>query len=80
MDFLAIYIKESKKSSDANTNTMELIKGLLKSMQVAHQDKNLILFERVKTVIAMLTRGGNNIEQGGADQVKENKIVMTELM
>jgi len=64
---------------------LEIIKGLLKSLQIAHSDHNAILFERIKTVISMMTRGpqGQIKTTGGTDEdesIKENKIVMTELM
>lgn len=37
--------------------SLDIIKGLLKGLQVAHADKNTILFERIKTVISMMARG-----------------------
>ncbi len=67
---------------------MEIIKGLLKGLQIAHQDRNMILFERIKTVISMMARGQQGqtkiANQTDEDEegagIKENKIVMTELM
>jgi hypothetical protein len=51
---------------------------------VAHSDRNLILFERIKTVISMMARGPQavaaEIEEASDESIKENKIVMTELM
>jgi hypothetical protein len=65
-------------------DSLEIIKGLLKSLQVAHSDNNAILFERIKTVIAMMAKGPQMQGASGAteeeDSIKENKIVMTELM
>lgn len=87
LDFVAIYIKEMKKAQlesvtkdgEQHFESLEVIKGLLKSLQVAHSDRNMILFERVKTVISMMARGPQKkTEEQGS--IKENKIVMTELM
>jgi hypothetical protein len=61
---------------------------------VAHTDRNAILFERIKTVISMMARGpqqqtgqasgkageSDNEDNEGGVGIKENKIVMTELM
>ena len=47
-------MKKSQKSYD----TLKLIKGLLKALQVAHVDKNTILFDRIKTVLTLIARGG----------------------
>lgn len=76
-----------------NMESLDIIKGLLKALQVAHSDRNMILFERLKTVISMMSRGGSTTnvafqnegcEHDGEDAeeegIKENKIVMTELM
>lgn len=102
---MAIYIKEMKKHQvenggkgikrDEHLDSLDIIKGLLKGLQVAHSDRNAILFERIKTVISMMAKGPqtggtqkiplaeDEVESGDADDVdgiKENKIVMTELM
>jgi len=62
LDFLAIYVKEMKKAenSEKPIDSHKLIKGLLKGLQVAHQDKNTILFDRIKTVLTMLAKGSQN--------------------
>jgi hypothetical protein len=86
LDFVAIYIKETKKqpSNKHALESLDIIKGLLKGLQVAHSDRNIILFERIKTVISMMARGPQVIsgegEEASDDSIKENKIVMTELM
>ena len=88
LDFVAIYIKEMKKKQSASLESLDIIKGLLKGLQVAHADKNTILFERIKTVISMMARGpqgqskladDSDGEEDG-ESIKESKIVMTELM
>ena len=96
LDFVAIYIKEMKKQQEhvqqqnsQHLDSLDIIKGLLKGLQVAHSDRNMILFERIKTVISMMARGPQNTkledsdeneEEGEKSGIKENKIVMTELM
>jgi hypothetical protein len=61
LDFISIYIKEMTKrnehSKDSKFDSIDLIKGLLKAMQVAHADKNAILFERIKSVISIMAKG-----------------------
>lgn len=66
----------------------------MKGLQVAHTDRNTILFERIKTVISMMAKGpqqqqqvngaaaqdSENEGEGSGAGIKENKIVMTELM
>jgi len=72
LDFIAIFVKENKKDG-ATYDSMKLIKGLLKSLQIAHQDKNTILFERIKTVLAMIARGGQAGLKVGGFSVEEKK-------
>ena len=50
LDFIAIYVQEMK-NEEKQLDSLKLIKGLLKSLQVAHADKNTILFNRIKTVL-----------------------------
>jgi hypothetical protein len=42
----------------SSLDSLEIIKGLLKGLSVAHADRNMILFERIKAVISMMARGG----------------------
>jgi len=37
-----------------------MIKGLLKGLSVAYTDKNTALFDRIKTVLAMIARPGSS--------------------
>ena len=65
LDFVAIYIKEVKKEGSQRNNeqhldSLEIIKGLLRGLQVAHLDRNMILFERIKSVISMMARGSGS--------------------
>lgn len=59
LDFLAIYIKEMKKKQNQSKSfdSLSIIKGLLKALQVAHADKNSMLFDRIKSVISILAKG-----------------------
>lgn len=88
LDFIAIYVREMKKSSK-HFDTLKLIKGLLKALQVAHSDKNTILFDRIKTVLTLIARGNVSQENGEESKavsdeteetLKDKKILMTEVM
>lgn len=61
LDFLAIYIKEMKKKENSSKlfDNISIIRGLLKALQVAHSDKNSMLFDRIKSVIAILAKGAH---------------------
>lgn len=62
---MAIYIKEMNKRGGSSEgeqhkhkhDSIKLVQGLLKAMQVAHADRNMILFERIKSVIAIMAKG-----------------------
>ena len=72
--------EESKSGSDVKFDSLKLIKGLLKALQVAHHDSNTILFDRVKTVLIGIARGGNNKSEYSEQENKDSKILMTEVM
>jgi len=84
LDFLAIYVKEMRKPENAHKefDTHKLIKGLLKSLQVAHADKNTILFDRIKTVLTLIARGNNSNQAAGSEEAqnKDSKLLITEVM
>lgn len=83
---------KSKQENSANFDSIDLIKGLLKAMQVAHSDRNMILFERIKSVISIMAKGSQKKEEhednkgsaegdeGEDDSIKQNKIIMTEIL
>lgn len=82
-------IKTKEQSKDSKFDSIDLIKGLLKAMQVAHADKNVILFERIKSVISIMAKGSQQKgDENGKDKddnegdgnIKSNKIIMTEIM
>ena len=50
------------KKCEKKFDTLSLIKGLLKAMQVAHSDNNTILFDRIKTVLTTIARGNTQGE------------------
>ena len=87
LDFIAIYIKEMKKKQNQNKSfdSLNIIKGLLKALQVAHADKNTMLFDRIKSVISILAKGthaaeDNALEDEDDQELKSNKIIVTEIM
>jgi len=55
-----------------------VIKGLLKGLQVAHQDGNSILLERTKAVLGQLAKNQSHVSSSG--EMHESKILMTEVM
>jgi len=68
-----IYIKERKKKD--NEVPIEVIKGLLKSMQVAKGDNNNILFDKVKNVISNMAKSsGNKKEEKNGNEEKEDSV------
>jgi hypothetical protein len=73
-----------KASKDSEFDSIDIIKGLLKGLQVAYADRNLTLFERIKSVISIMARGSQGSQEQSNneedDQAKSNKIIMTELM
>ena len=38
-------------------DSIKIIKGLIKSLQIAHQDKNTQLFDRIKSVLGIIAKG-----------------------
>lgn len=81
LDFIAIYVKEMKKPENTKRtwNSQQLIKGLLKALQVAHQDKNTILFDRIKTVLTMISKS-TQTSVVSTEDIKNSKILMTEVV
>jgi hypothetical protein len=86
LDFLSIYVKQMQsegKSSSSGTQ-MTLIQGLLKALTVAHNDKNTTLFDRIKSVLAMIAKQSSSAqsieESKKAGEGKECKILLTEMM
>jgi|TARA_B110000285_G_C14985961_1_gene543825 hypothetical protein len=78
-------MKKSSPEMQAKFNSISMIKGLLKALQVAHQDNNKILFDRIKTVLTHIARGNkmgvDDIPVSGEKgQNKDKKILMTEVM
>ena len=49
-------------------------------MNVAHQDKNDALFLRIKSVMALMARGSANDGQVTAHELKDCKLLLTEVM
>ena len=57
VDFLSIYVKQRAYQGDA-TIQIKLIRGLLKGLSTANADKHTILFERIKSVLALMAKQG----------------------
>lgn len=66
------------KKSESKFDTLKLIKGLLKALQVAHSDNNTILFDRIKTVLTNIARGSP--QDSGSSDNKDRKLLMTEVV
>jgi hypothetical protein len=81
LDFISIYVREMKKpeNTEREWNSQHLIKGLLKSLQVAHSDKNTILFDRIKTVLTQLSKSSQSAQINTGD-IADAKILMTEVV
>ena len=65
-------MKKSSHEQQAKFDSITMIKGLLKALQVAHSDNNKILFDRIKTVLTNIARG-NKIsgEESKADSTSK---------
>ena len=57
VDFLSIYVKQRAYQSDPSVQ-IKLIRGLLKGLSAANVDKHQILFERIKSVLALMAKQG----------------------
>ena len=55
------------KEGQSNFNSLDVIQGLLKALQVANTDKNTILFDRIKSVIALMAKGSHTATLGDAE-------------
>lgn len=84
LDFISIYVKEMRKDETSRGfDSLRLIKGLLKALQIAHADKNTILFDRIKSVLTMIARGSAQKTESSTNDAnanKDSKILMTEVM
>lgn len=55
VDFLSIYVKQRAFKGNSEVQ-IKLIRGLLKGLSVAHADKHQVLFERIKSVLALMAK------------------------
>ena len=55
LDFISIYVKQKGYASEEGRQ-LHLIQGLLKALTTAHKDRHTILFDRIKTVLAMMAK------------------------
>lgn len=72
VDFLAIYVKQRSYKDNADVH-LKLIRGLLKGLSTAHADKHTILFERIKSVFALMAKQGANQGADSAEAGQQTK-------
>jgi hypothetical protein len=77
LEFLEIYAKTANKTEPQNQ--LQLIQGLLKAMTVAHSDKHTVLFERIKSVLA-LTSSSNKRQDQITSSDNECEMLLTEML
>ena len=87
MELVSIYVQqrakktEEVKDSNRSDTSLTLIKGLLSSLKVAHQDNHQVLFDRAKaTLSSMAKQGINTTTSGSEDALKDQKLLFTETM
>ena len=80
VDFISIYVKQKGYSGDAGVQ-LKLIRGMLKGLSVAHQDKQQILFDRIKSVLTLMAKQSQ--QQGSLQSYESNeedeKVLLTEM-
>jgi len=81
LDFVEIYIKEMKKDihngKSRKLDSIKIIKGLIKALQIAHQDKNTLLFDRIKSVLGIIARGSFQRESDKSNKNGDVKIILS---
>jgi hypothetical protein len=75
---VAIYLKEANSGASRSIDGLKLTKGLLKALQVAHSDKNTVLFDRIKSVMSLMGKGAsiNDVQK----ENKDAKILLQEVV
>lgn len=90
LDFICIYVKQNQTDKAFAKPEMQLtlIQGLLNALKVAHLDKHQILFERIKSVLAIIAKqssGGSASDESAKTDSKDEqsgkqgKMLLTEL-
>ena len=88
LDFLHIYIKELKTSMDDKNSAKKpdpstfitIIKGLLDSLAVAHEDRSYVLFDKIKSVILSLAKLNKGGLQQSSNDAQTVTILFTEII
>ena len=62
--------KEIHNGKPKKIESIKIIKGLIKSLQIAHQDKNTQLFDRIKSVLGIIAKG--TFKKDSDSQKKDN--------
>lgn len=86
VDFLSIFVKQRAFQGDSDVQ-VKLIRGLLKGLSVAHADKHTILFDRIKSVLALMAKQSNSTAVSSISEGKspkksdsgETKLLLNEL-
>lgn len=61
LKFISIYIKEQGANLQ-NEQSIMIIQGLLKALDIADKDKNTMLFERIKKIIIQIAKEGKKVK------------------
>lgn len=85
MEFVTIFVQQRAKMEEVKHNgsdtSLTLIKGLLSSLKVAHQDSHQVLFDRAKATLSLMAKQGISAASSGSeDALKDQKILLTETM
>ena len=85
LDFISIFVKQKGYANSAKEGQqLHLIQGLLKGLTTAHKDKHTILFDRIKTVLAMMAKQNSKAEEHKADagneKSRECSVIITEMV
>lgn len=62
VDFLSIYVKQRGYQRDSSVQ-IKLIRGLLKGLTAANTDKHSVLFERIKSVLSLMAKQGQQTQK-----------------
>ena len=79
IDFLNIYIKEVKSDMD-NEKRIVIIKGLLDSLAVAHEDRSYVLFDKIKSVILTMAKQSKGSLKKTQEDSQAITILFTEII
>jgi hypothetical protein len=76
---LNIYVKETKGNISGDKR-MIITKGLLDAMSIAHNDKNAVLFDKIKNVIVTMAKETKNVDDNSEETKNHKTILFTEIL